>query len=344
MTDIVRVPWQDQYFFSAQATSISTAGTFAAAQLGIDDGDYGLLTTNHPDLSPGLTISDQRKSWGVSYRRGDTGFEYVPTIQSPTVTLEMDATAWNIAMFGWLLCQKGVTETDATTIFTYVINEPSTAEGADCEVWGAVCRKLTGTDAALSQAIHGCICRSMTLSGAQGELVKLSVELAGRIYTNVFNAYSLSFTHEEKAPLLHQNAETTLGGTAIDLESWSITFTNNAVSKHYDNQHPVKHLIQDCTASGNIRFPWGTDTIGQATPITSFLAGTVTQLNIGWPISAVAVDDVLLDVYCRYSGDPTLATEDEIVYDLPFEASYTSGSGHSFEITAVTDYDLGVPA
>jgi len=341
MADVQAAAWQERYFACAQTTSIETSGDFST-DLGIDDAtDYGLLLTNHAEIDPGITISDQRKIIGEATRKMTDGYEYVPTTYLPVTTLEMDANAWNVAFFGWLLYQKGVTETDQTDKWLYVIDPPTASEGPACEVWCSIVRDLR--TASKSHALHGGIVSSMTISGNQGEPLKLSLDIVGRGYASALDASGYTWTPTEKAPLLFQNAVTTLAGTSIDLESFSITYTNGAISKHYNATNVKKHLIGDCTATGSFRMPWGTDTVGQNSVIAALIANNGAELVIGFPdVTVDTAGDLVLTTICRYTGH-TIAADDELISDVPFEAAEDAGS-YAYKIEAETDVSLGVPA
>jgi len=316
--------------------------------LGIDASDYGLLLSNRPDLDPGQVIVDQRKTTGLSHRSAKTGYEYQSTTRLPITTLEMDADAYSISFFCWLLFQKGSTQvTNGVEVYTF--NPPTTTEGPACEFWASVYRNTL--IASKCYQIDGCVVSAITLSSAQGETVKLSVDVVGREFLS--NKAVATYAFSEKTPLLHQNAATTLGatpgsaGTAVDLESWSVTVSNNLITKHYDNQLPAKHLLGDITASGTFRFPYGTDVVGNNVPIANFLASTPMELIIGFTSdsdqSADADGDIALTTTTRYTGG-TIATDDEHMHDLPFEAALASTGTKPIEIVSVTGYDLGIPA
>lgn len=325
------MPSEITYAICQQATSISTAATFLTTDYGHDYGDHCLPITNiGTNLSAGQQFVDTRKAIGVPYRKSGTGYEYPKGIQSPSTTLEFDADAWNLSLFMWLLFQKGSTMATDGTTYDFTHWTPSTTVDCECEVWASIVEKMS-SGTANSRAINGCICNALTLSSAVGETLKASASLIGYAIDDDYDCDSASqvWTFAEKAPLMWQDATVELDTTAFCCDGFSLTLNNNAVTRHCDSQYPTEFVLGDLTGTGEIVVPWGSATVGGATQLTNFLAGTIGRLEIYWghDLAGVASSgDLALDMRIRLT-DAERVTPDVVGTRIPFEICRTGSNG-----------------
>ena len=154
-----------------------TTGNFVAGAIGVDTSKYGIPLTNFPVFDSGTAIINTRKAVGTSYRQTGTGcLEYQMGARTPQTTYECDATYKIMALFCQLLFQGGASEA-ATTPFlkTYI---PYAEGDADVVACAALIRKMSG-QTANSHVIGGAIIRSLSISGEEGQPIKLSAEFTG---------------------------------------------------------------------------------------------------------------------------------------------------------------------
>lgn len=309
----------------ANATVFNTATADADAfendgSMGVDVNLYGMQLTNHPDLMIDLNVINQRKAMGTSYRNTTTGGEYQQGNYTPTSTWEFDATKKNLAVFLWLLFQEGMTEGADPFLKTYVPYAEGTEE---VTVAAALIRKLSGSEA-LSHVFGGCIVKSLTITGDEGQPIKCSAELIG--YNGVtdfdFDADVNIIEYDNTAPLMFSDLTVKLATTAVNIPKFNFTITNNATQKFYDTQHPVKYVLNDFTVEGSITIPWAATTVGGNAQLNNFIAGTDALLQLYWGNESPSADgDVKFEINCRYTGAP-LGGDDEIVSELSFDGAY----------------------
>ena len=121
------------------------------------------------------------------------------------------------------------------------------------------------------------------------------------------------------SPLLWQNATVTLGGNTINLDGFSITITNNAVSKFRDNTYPLAHNLGEFTVEGTITIPYGTTTEGGNTAIDDFVAGNTDRLVIRWGSNEIASSDGDFSIISHIRRtNATLTGDNEIGTEIPF--------------------------
>jgi len=302
-------------------SATADADAFAAGAIGIDTSIYGVPLIGHPTFDAGMNVIDQRKAIGVSYRRGDTGFEYQQGLYMPTTTWEMHASKKNLAVLLWLLFQQGCTEAGTTPFLkTYV---PYAETTADVEVAAALLRRMS-SGTADSQLMGGAIVRSLTITGESGMPITLSAELMGyNMVTDFdFDAAANIIEYDSTAPLMFQNCTIKLATTTINIDSFNMTISNNAVPKNYNLQHINKFILNDFTVEGQFNLPWAAATVGGNAQLDNFIAGTPALLQIYWGTETPAADgDVKLEVACRYTN-ATNTGDNEVVTELPFAGVY----------------------
>lgn len=331
----VRAKWQDKYGICQCATPTPATGytvtskTFLATDIGLELAKLALPLTNNPMLDSGLNVIDTRKAIGEATRRVGTGYEFTVEGMEPVVTLEMEATANMLALFSWLLFQKGASEGVATTYMKTCI--PYT--DCECEIYASILRQMSAGTAD-SHVVHGAICKVMNLSANQGEALKLSAEMLGANFFNNFDfdlqASLLDFS--AKAPLLFQDCTITLDGTTIHIPGFSLALSNNAVAKRYSSSRVYTYVLGDLTGEGTLTLPWGEATEGGNEQLNNFLAGTDVLLTVLWGNVVSPTDGSFkITANVRYSG-AELTTEDEIATSCPFTVANDGTNSIKLEI------------
>ena len=343
----LRVGWMDRYGAILQASSISaTRGFGAGSGIGISSDKYAIPLVEHADINAGINIIDQRKAIGIAQRSVATGHcEFLQGTKAPTTTWEFDANAYNLAPFLWLLFQKGATE-GTTALFTKIFDPPTATEGAECEVWANLLRIMEEGSTAHSTRGTGFIVRSITLSSEGFSPLRASVEMIGSDVSYVYNATGATMTFDSNCGLVFGGASgvtTTLGGTAVNLEGFSITITNNAIARNYGQQTVQKFITGDYTVEGNFKVFWGDSNFGQETELTKWISGTDQQLNIYWGSAggATTAGDLSIKSNIRYSS-AAVETDEEIGNAMSFVGVY-DGTNDAIEITLADGYDRSIP-
>ena len=302
-------------------SATADADAFASGAIGVASNKYGIPLLNKPVFDPGQNIVNQRKAIGVSYRRGDAGFEYNQGSRVPTTSWEFDVSYKNIVPFLWMLFQGGTTEGAATTYLKTFV--PYTESAAGIYVAAALLAKNSNT-AASSHMIGGAVVRSITLSSEEGMPLKATVEMIGYNMVSDFDldADANLIEYDNTAPLLWQDATVSLGGTTVNIPGFSLTISNNLVTKNYDSWHTEKYVLMDCTAEGSFRLPYSAATVGGNAQLDNFINGTDQLLKITWGSgSHNTLGDFEIEVNARYTGAQFVA-DDEIVLELPFDGVY----------------------
>ncbi len=317
-----------------------TTGNFISGAMGIDTSKYAIPLLNHPTFDPGATVINQRKAVGTSYRRSGSCLEYQMGARVPTVTYECDATYKIMALFFQLLFQGGATQGAGDTYTkTYV----PYAEGDSAVVACAALIRQMSAGTANSHVIGGAIIKSLSLSAEEGQPLKATAEFTG--YNMVsdydFDAEANILEFDSTACLMFQNCTVELATTAVNIDKFDLTITNNAVAKFYNTPQVTKYVLGDFTASGSIRIPWAALTIGGNTQIDNFVNGTECLLQIFWGHeTATSAGDVIMNINARYTG-ATVEGEDEIVTTLPFEAVH-DGTDAAIQCFVVDGIDRSI--
>jgi len=341
----LRVPWQELYFMSYQTGTIGVTQTFIAGSMGITTSEFAIPLINHPDLNPGQEIIDQRKAIGRSQRSVGTGHcEFLQGTKMPNTTWEFDGNAYNLAPFLWALFQGGSSEGTGTAKFTKTFDPPTATEGPACEVWMNLGRLMEAGTSAHSTKIYGAICRSITLSAEGYSPLKVSAEMVGAGIGNVYDGEPWVHTMDSNCGLVWggtSGATCELGTSAVELEGFTMTITNNAIPRHYGSNTVQKFITGDITVEGSITVFWGDTNHGQEAEITDFIAGTDNLLEIYWGSkSGTSAGDLDLKVNARYTG-ATVVAEDEIGIELPFIGVY-DGTNDAVDIVLADGIDRGI--
>ena len=332
---------------SADATVFNTATVDDDAfendrSIGVTTNVYGMQLLNQPNFDSGQMTVKQRKATGFAYWRGDTGFEFQQEKRAPITTYEFDVTKQNLPLFLWLLFQKGTSQGAVGTGYLKTCVPYGEGE-SDTEVCAVLLKKMS-TTAADSHVIGGAIVKSITLSCSESApVLKASVELIGyNMVTNYdFNAGPNIIEYDSSTPLLWQNASIKMAGQAVNLPGFTLTVTNNAVAKFYDNPHPVKYVLNTVEGTGSITVPWADTYAGSNEAIDNFIAGTDSLLQIWWGTETPGADgDVKIEVNCRYTG-AAVGGDDEVIIECPFDAVH-DGTNNAIRIYAADALDRSI--
>lgn len=319
-----------------------TTGNFISGAIGVDTSKYGIPLTNFPVFDSGTGVINQRKAVGTAYRQTSSGgcLEYQMGARTPQATYECDATYKIMALFFQLLFQGGASEA-ATTPFlkTYI---PYAEGDADVVACAALIRQMSA-QSANSHVIGGAIIRSLSITGEEGQPIKLSAEFTGY---NMVSDYDFSseeniLEFDTTSCLMFQNLSVKLAGTAVNISKFDLTISNNAVPKYYNTNAVTKYVLGDFTATGNIVVPWAALTVGGNAQIDNFSGGTDCLLQFYWGNETPsATGDVKLEVNARYTG-AEVSGDDEIVTVLPFEGAH-DGTNNAIRAYVADAVDRGI--
>lgn len=302
-----RNAWETLYGVGASTVSISTAA----------NGSFGVPLLNKPSFSPGTQIINNRKATGTSYRVSGNCMEYSQGVAIPETVFEMDVSAANIGYFLWSLYQTASFELGSGAYPKYFVPY----ETAVTEMWLTLIRKMAPAGTASSHRIVGAVVKSITFSAEEGQPLKATVEFNGYSFESNRDVGSDDvFTFSTAACLQFKNAVITLDGYTINVPSFSLTISNNALTKFYDNATAVRHDLSNFTATGTISVPWSTADQGANVQLDAFVNGTASRLVIYWGNGEIADADGELSIITHIRRtDATVAGEDEILTEIPFE-------------------------
>jgi len=325
----------------------STFGT------GVDPGDNfpasgndakELLLTNRPSFTEGINVIDTRQARGVPYRHSG---EFQQGTKAFGTTIELRAHADNMALLVMSLFQN-VTEGGTAHHKQCVPYTSSTSmDFSNNEGFFFSLCDYTGV-ASNSFRLVSCIARSITFSGDAGGNLMASVEVIAKDLETNYNSFG-SAGASSTSPLLVQDmmdsgghsiaASDGTGESDVEIESFSVTFSNNAVPRYGENQTPYNYILGDFTVEGRITIPWE----GSNTEIDNYLNGTIRRLRLGWgtapftQASAVA-GDFGIQVRMRYTG-ATLAGDEDQQLELSFiGVADSNGSAGEVHVTDGADW------
>ena len=336
----VRAPWMDRYAIEQTAT-LTANPTFASTAIGIegtgsDGGVFLAPTTDHPHLKPSTATQENELAVGLSQRHH---LEYNQTVAEPnSITLNMLANSYNVSLFMWLLFQEAAGE---GTVGSNTVMSVAPYTTADIEQYAAITRFMGGTagdDDTVSQYMTGAICRSMTISGEVGGIMMVSAEMIGASW-NVANddlgstSWS-ALTFSNKAPLKFQDMVMSMDGNVVDVPSFSITISNNAVAQFYNNGTIQRYVLGRLTVEGEFGIPWGDAAEGGNATINDFIAGTDKLIQVYWSDADGSEDNSLsIKSNVRYTDSEITDSEGEITTNTPFAGVY-DGTYNALEMYA----------
>lgn len=333
-------PFQERYLFGVQTSGISNAVTFDASVVAEETGKPLLRATTKPSLDPGFQILDTVKATGLSVRDIQTGSEFQSGVQRPTLTIEFDATPNNLALFFWLLFQKGATENALLPyVKTYV---PYTTP--DAEVWASVVYLLSTSTAGENIVMHGAICRSLTLASSEtDQLVKATAELIGYSWAATYDASTAVTAAPAIEPLLFKNMTFQIGSNAVNIPSFTLTINNNAEPRYFHAANPVKYVLGKLEVTGEIEVPRDSGAAAEDNnaQFSDFVALTPNKLTFYWGATPAASNgDVSLILNALYTGAEKVG-DVEIGTRLPFQHVYDGTTNVSF--TLADNLSRGIP-
>jgi hypothetical protein len=179
-----KAPWSSQYMIQRTA-SLTAAPTFAATAIGVEgtgsaNGIFRLPLTNSPHIVPSSGTIEHATTTGRSEMY--SVLDYSQVVGEPgTVTLEMPMNAYNLALFLILLFQDGCSETDAATM----ILKATSYTAAAPTYFSSIVRVMVDDFATkpnadtVSHILYGAICKSLTITGSENDILRLSAEMAG---------------------------------------------------------------------------------------------------------------------------------------------------------------------
>jgi len=305
-----RVIWEDLFGVGIGTTNISTAANTS----------FGVPLNNHPSFNPGTQTVNTRKAVGTAYRQTSSGcLEYQQGSAVPTTSWEFDVSSKNLSPFLWSLFQSGAFQGAASTYIKYFVPY----DKPDTDVWLTLVRKLAPAGTAASHRIVGAIVNSITLSAEEGQNLKATVEFQGYSFeSNRDVGTADAFTFQTASCLQWQNAVVTLDGTTINIPGFSLTISNNAITKFYDNATAVRHDAGEFTATGSFSVPWSQTIEGGNAQIDAFAAGTSSRLVIYWGDSELANANGEFTIIANIRPTGVNVTgDDEIITEVSFECA-----------------------
>lgn len=342
----VRGGWENQFVLMIHTTSISendsaTSGLFVVGndyQKTFKTGNNGMLVDENANILPGVEHLKIEKSTGIAQPRTGTGFEYATPKKTPTFSIgAMSMNKYHMALFCWLLFQKGVIE--AAVTFEKTCIPPSAEGGADPEVWCALSRVIGDGTAAIGHSIVGGIIHTLGISMSQGERVNVSLDGYGRTFQSTYNHTATIVGSTGLADIMFWDFSWTLAATPLTgLESIDISINNNIGVKHYQSQVPSSYVLGRFDTTGTFRLAMSNATVGENTQLDNFIAGTDVVL-----VGTASTPGITISINARYNGDPNLDPAEEMMYDLSFEGAY-DGTNQSIEIEVADGQERGVPA
>lgn len=326
-----RNQWETLYGVASGVTNISTAA----------NATFGIPLTNHPSFDPGTQTINTRKAVGTPYRQTGAGcLEYTQGASIPITSFEFDVSSKNLSVFLWSLFQTGSFQGGSSLYTKYFIPYQT----SDVEMWLTLVRKLATNGTGASHRIVGAIVKSINLSCEEGQNLKATVEFQGYSFESNRDTTNDTFTFHTASCLQMQNAVVTLDGTTINVPSFSLNITNNALTKFYDNATAVRHDVSDFSVTGNIKIPWAQATEGANTQVDAFCNGTASRLVIYWGDSEIANADgeFTIITHVRRTG-VSVEGDDEIISSVDFEcaseessSSVTTASASTIAVSTTT--------
>jgi len=319
--------WETLYGVGPTVTSISTAA----------DAIFGIPLLNQPSFSPGTQIINNRKAVGTSYKQTGACKEFQQGVAIPSTSWEFNVSASNIGYFLWSLFQSTAHESATTPYPKYFFPY----ETATTEMWLTLVRKLAPAGTPSSHRIVGAVVNSITLSAEEGQMLKATVEFQGYSFeSNRDVGTADAFTFSTAACLPYSSAVITLGGHTVNLPGFSITITNNALTKFYDNATAVRHDLGELVVTGSFQMPYAAADEGSNVQLDAFINGTASRLVIYWGNGEIADADTELSIITHIRRtDASMTGEDEILTEVSFEGA---SEDYSSSVTTASASTIGV--
>ena len=238
-------------------------------------GPVGIAVTEMPDFQQGVSTIESEKYHGYSFLRSDVS-ERARGIKLPATTLNFDLSSDVIVPFLITLFQRdgsnalqgsGSLYTKTFRAYTSDPDLASKSSYADLSSASSIVPmslflvKKTGASNE-GHILKGAVAKTITISGSVDEPVKVTAEIIAKTMGTDRDYSSDDFTFNTDPTILFQDMIFELGGTETVISSFSITITNNAVQKTYDNQTVQKIVYGKMSVTGSITTPWdGSNTI-----------------------------------------------------------------------------------
>jgi len=186
------VDWMSPYYIQ-QCSEINQHPKWRSTDIGIlgtgsGNGRFVLPITNRPHLPTTLNRNDKPLMTGRAEDRIEEISE--TNVMAPQFTLEMPLNVYNFSLFAWLFFQTGASETtsDSVKIASFI---PYTS--TDTEIYASIVRRMVDASTSINQdtdshLLMGCVCRSLSISASEGEIVLLKADMIGgrhRLYNTL---------------------------------------------------------------------------------------------------------------------------------------------------------------
>ena len=360
-----KAPWASQYMIQ-QTSSLTDAPTFVSTtKVGLEgtaaaNGVYRMGLTNTPHIIPGIGTIEHPTTTGLA--EPFTTMDYSQVVGEPaSVTLEMPLNAYNFSLFMLLLFQGGCSEAAGKlTAVAYTSSAPT--------YYCSVVRVMVDNTATkpnvdeISHILYGGICKTLTISSGERDILKLTAEIAGswaRCFTSTdlpnykmlianisatyWNSFAFMSSGQEanRTPLKFQACTSKIeldpvGApgvySTVGFDKFSITFTNNAVHRYYANSSIQSWILGRLKGTGSVTIPWGDTNYGGNSPLLDFIAGQDFGLRLYTNDGATTDNSIDLTMNVRLTESP-ISTDPEISSDVTFEGVY-DGTNAAFSIKA----------
>ncbi len=301
---------------------------------GIEAGKPCIPVINRPDFNPTMDIIHNRKAMGLATHHTE---EYLQGKLLPNSLWEYDANCYNLALPLWTLFQTGASEDGGTKIKTYedynssysLDNNNNPIVDTSLTLLKKVYDMGSNPSTAKYQRIVGAICNNLTLRHNSDNNLKTSTSFYGYDYEGDYTILGDTINFSTKDPLKFGYV-VNLGGTEINVSSWEINISNNALLKYSTSQNPDSIVFRDITVEGNILLP--TSSINKKDEMDDFINGNDKLLNIYWGTStATNAGELSIKTNIRYSGLQYNIADGELFADISFIGVY-DGTNKSISI------------
>src|SRR3990167_788215 len=359
-----KAPWSSQYMIE-QTSSLTCAPTFApATKIGLEgtgaaNGVFRVGLLSSPHIMPSSGTIEHPTTTGLAEMF--TTLDYSQVVGEPSsVSLEMPLNSYNLSLFLLLLFQGGCSEAAGATYNTFRAIPYTTSAPS---YYVSVVRVMVDDFATkpnvetLSHILYGGLCTSLTITGAENDILKLTAEIKGswaiaaaatdlpafemliNNAANNWNSFIFMGSGQEanRTPIKFQDCTTKIGGNAVDFDNFSITISNNAQHRYYANSSINSWVLGRLTGEGSVRVPWGDTNYGGNNPLNDFVDGTdyafelYTEDMVGGP-PVVATTDNSIDFNMNIRATNTsISTDPEVQTELSFASVY-DGTNAAFDL------------
>uniref|UniRef100_A0A6H1ZK83 Tail protein n=1 Tax=viral metagenome TaxID=1070528 RepID=A0A6H1ZK83_9ZZZZ len=330
-----RSNWEQSYYMML-TTGITDSPAFDA---NTNIGTYGkniprVLLSNQPTFEQNREIISSPKAIGRSFvsKEGTISIERLKGKQAPSTTFEMDLDAGGVFIPLMTMFQD-----------SGAFGNDSVEKLFDCYTGSTVgyfANLLRILETGKSQLIKGAIANSITISGNEGEQIKVSVEWMGSDmdYDASTGATATVSTVLNSAVLFSDLSfdwgDTGASSDLLDISGFDITITNNAISKYYMSDTVSKYLLGQLSISGTLKFPWGETIVGNNLFFTYLNAQTDFLFSIYNDKNVNSAGDFKILINAEVDNVVT-GSDDETINEVSFTSIY---DGTNYPIT-ISIYD-----